>query len=566
MKPATNAQIRTFHLTGLGLDHLAANLPLAPMPESPSLRELFAKALHDQRGQARERFFANVRYCRDRMRELLSLDDQRDPEVSASPSAIKASMGAASSFFDSGSLAVALRTALSPVSRMNPARRRRCEATLETLSNAVDEAEKQPEYWEFPAADAGAIAFCERQLDQHVEILRAVRVARLEMQSAYDESIHDDLLARFGWESADREELAAMPAVLVMDSAENFADKSLTTFARLLRSGLPMQILLTCAPFYTGDLGFLAVSHREAFVLQSSTACPEHLSAGLLDMTQTLRPAVAVVSTGDTALFHQSRTFPMYVYNPEAGEGWIDRFDLYREPLPRTEVTAVHVAAAYPDWQRHFRVLPTDCWSEEQMELSAYLAQYRTAPPLAVPFVSLLDHEGREQRAVITRELVQIARDRQRAWKLLSELAEAGKPAPPLIDTGKIRQEGEKEAFLRVVSMLTGGGVPAPTPAAVVSSAAPAETNASTVEIAADPYVDSSLCTSCNDCTKINSRMFQYNADKQAYIADANAGTFAELVKAAEGCPARCIHPGIPRPDDRTATPQWLGRAAKFNA
>ena len=555
MKAATQQQIRTFHLTGLGLDELAPNLPLAPLPETPDLRDLYAQALHDQRGKARERFFVNVRYCRDRVRELLSLDDQRDPSVSASPKAIQASMGVASSFFDSGSLAVALQTTPSPVGRMNPARRRRCEATLATLSNAVHEAETQPEYWEFPAADAGAIAFCERQLDQFATTLRAVRVARLEMQSAYDESIHDDVLARLGWESADSEELAAMPAVLVMDSAENFADRSLTTFARLLQSGLPMQILLTCSPFYTGDLAFLAVSHREAFVLQSSTACPGHLTAGLLDMTHTLRPALAVVATGDTALFHQSRTFPMYVYNPEAGENWIDRFHLYKEPLPEADVTAVHVAATYPDWQRHFRVLPKDCWNDEQMELSAYLAQYRTAPPLAVPYLMV-----NQQRAVITRELVQIARDRQRAWKLLSELAEAGKPEPPPIDTGKIRLEGEKEALLKVVSMLTGGGPVLPPPAAVttVAPAAPA--------LVADPYIDSSLCTSCNDCMKINSRMFLYNADKQAYIGDANAGTFAELVKAAEGCPARCIHPGTPRPDDRTATPQWIGRAAKFNA
>ena len=43
-------------------------------------------------------------------------------------------------------------------------------------------------------------------------------------------------------------------------------------------------------------------------------------------------------------------------------------------------------------------------------------------------------------------------------------------------------------------------------------------------------------------------------------------GTFAELVKAAEGCPAKCIHPGTPRPGDRTATPQLIARAAKYNS
>jgi hypothetical protein len=45
---------------------------------------------------------------------------------------------------------------------------------------------------------------------------------------------------------------------------------------------------------------------------------------------------------------------------------------------------------------------------------------------------------------------------------------------------------------------------------------------------------------------------------------NARAGTFAELVKAAEGCPAKCIHPGTPRPDDATATRRVRARAAKF--
>jgi len=58
--------------------------------------------------------------------------------------------------------------------------------------------------------------------------------------------------------------------------------------------------------------------------------------------------------------------------------------------------------------------------------------------------------------------------------------------------------------------------------------------------------------------------MFRYNADKQAFLADVGAGTFAELVKAAELCPAHCIHVGRPRSDDATATPELIARAAAF--
>jgi hypothetical protein len=80
-----------------------------------------------------------------------------------------------------------------------------------------------------------------------------------------------------------------------------------------------------------------------------------------------------------------------------------------------------------------------------------------------------------------------------------------------------------------------------------------------------EPFIDSALCTTCNECTNLNGQLFQYNADKQAFIADASAGTFEDLVRSAELCPAKCIHPGKPRAGDATGTPELIERAAKFN-
>ena len=79
--------------------------------------------------------------------------------------------------------------------------------------------------------------------------------------------------------------------------------------------------------------------------------------------------------------------------------------------------------------------------------------------------------------------------------------------------------------------------------------------------ISEEPYIDSFLCTSCNDCTNLNPLMFKYNSDKQAFIADPSAGTYLQLVKAAEACPANCIHPGAPSPGDETATDEVIARA-----
>jgi len=80
-----------------------------------------------------------------------------------------------------------------------------------------------------------------------------------------------------------------------------------------------------------------------------------------------------------------------------------------------------------------------------------------------------------------------------------------------------------------------------------------------------DPYIDTELCTSCNECTNINPTMFGYNEDKKAIIADPRAGTFKELVMAAEKCTARIIHPGAPLDPDEPDLEKWVKRAQPFN-
>ena len=81
-----------------------------------------------------------------------------------------------------------------------------------------------------------------------------------------------------------------------------------------------------------------------------------------------------------------------------------------------------------------------------------------------------------------------------------------------------------------------------------------------------EAYIETARCTSCNECTNLNNRMFAYNADKQAYIKDAKAGSFAELVQAAEKCPAGIIHPGTPLNPGERYLAKWVARAEPFNA
>ena len=80
-----------------------------------------------------------------------------------------------------------------------------------------------------------------------------------------------------------------------------------------------------------------------------------------------------------------------------------------------------------------------------------------------------------------------------------------------------------------------------------------------------EPWIDSANCTTCNECTNLNNRMFAYNEVKQAYIKDPAAGTFQQLVLAAERCPVGIIHPGTPLNPGEKDLPKWVARAERFN-
>ena len=112
---------------------------------------------------------------------------------------------------------------------------------------------------------------------------------------------------------------------------------------------------------------------------------------------------------------------------------------------------------------------------------------------------------------------------------------------------------------------------PAATPAAAAAAPAAAVAVAPAVETDDDdfmgnePYIDTLRCTSCDDCLKVNPKVFVYDDEQQAFIGDAKAGTFKQIVMAAEACPAECIHPGDPLNPKEKGLDKLIKRAEPFN-
>ena len=77
-------------------------------------------------------------------------------------------------------------------------------------------------------------------------------------------------------------------------------------------------------------------------------------------------------------------------------------------------------------------------------------------------------------------------------------------------------------------------------------------------------WIDTPLCTSCDECVNINKSIFGYNADKKAFVKNPKGGPFKDIVKAAEKCSAGIIHPGNPQDPGEKNLDKLIEKAAKF--
>jgi ferredoxin len=257
----------------------------------------------------------------------------------------------------------------------------------------------------------------------------------------------------------------------------------------------------------------------------------------------------------------------------------------------------------------HYALVPPECESDDLVSIGEFLAGEDDSSE-RVPFVWAVDRYGTLQRAVVSRTLVHACRDRRNFWRTLQEMAgirnrhvelaveavreEIQAAADARIAEAEARHQQELQAarataagevMQRLTDVLLGmdfsTAAPRPAPAAAplqATAEAPAteQTPAGEVEEAAaepveeetapeEAWIDTPLCTSCNDCLAVNPQVFAYNDENQAYIADASAGTYAELVEAAELCPSSCIHPGQPLNPNEPGLDDLKARAAKFN-
>ena len=541
--------------------------------------------------------------------------EEANSSVGLSPDRLRASVGTAfADELDFGALARVL-TESRPSFSLSDARRERVRRLLSVLESQSFAAERgatargaAPRAYEFVhhGASAAIDAYRER-FPAMLEVAKAMIMAELEIDGRYRAGTHDALFDAWNVTGVDAEELASFPDYLVSVDAAKLSATDSVMLLEALSAGLPLKVLLVAhdlaefSPVQNGrpssglpakQLASAALAAGSAFVLQATGShlyrCREQILRGL----GVRGPALFAVYSGAggalpaylaSAAALESRAFPAFTFDPTAGTNWAARFSLDGNPQvdrdwPIRTLTyedesvqrvSVDVAFTIVDFfacdarsSEHLALAPAEPTSGAFLPVAERLAAAEGGRPDQLPYVLMVDEQDQLRRVLVDARLIRLARRGLEQWRSLQELG--GVHNSHADRRLAIERKGWEEERARLVAEAR--------PTDVVAAAAPAaapivEAPAAQAPAAPDPdvaRVETPRCSSCNECIQINDRMFKYNGNKQAYLADLDAGTYAQLVQAAESCQVAIIHPGKPRNDAEPGLDELIKRAEKF--
>jgi len=431
-------------------------------------------------------------------------------------------------------------------------------------------------------------------------------MAKLEIEGEYGEARHGAFFAEFGNNGLDPDDLAAFPDYLICARAGELQTVESERILQAFVEGLPIKVLVQTDDLLEesmigGDYLISGLPSRQLastvigfgmhYVLQSSSSSLFRLREQIARGLAYPGPALFSIFSGASgtrippyltaAAAAESRAFPAFIYDPSAGPDWASRFSLDANsqidldwPRQRFDYedeehqlvsenlafTLVDFAACDPRFTRYFAKVPRMKWSADLVPVTEFLAREPKDLSEKVPCLLMVDCDNRLQKVIVNDKLVREARRCAEAWRSLQELGGVhNSHAARLVEQERKIWAGQSRPLTAPEQKKT-DATPSELPAA--SNSAPAEAVAE--RSSDDPYIETARCTSCNECTQINDKMFGYDANKQASIINPDAGTYRQLVEAAESCQVSIIHPGKPRNPNEPDLDELSRRAEPF--
>ncbi|MDP1733448.1 MAG: hypothetical protein Q8L44_03695 [Sulfuritalea sp.] len=557
-----------------------------------------------------------------KLSDILKADHERS-EAGRSAKHLKAAVGAGFvESFDFDAMSRMLSTALPKDEFPEPRRRRigqlldvlRAQQFFPTPASGKKRVGAAKSYSFVFENCADALAAFRKRLPRLIELAKAIAIAELEIDGQYSEAKHDALFEQFGANGLDPQDLTPFPDYLVCVNAGKTQAAEHAQLMEILSSGLPIKVLLQIddileeAPDGEGNLNSgmrsrqtanMAIGLNEVYVLQSSSSNLYRFRERLLRGLNYRGPALFSIFSGASgtasglppylmsAAAMESRVFPAFTYDPSAGPNWASRF--YLEANPQVDLdwpiqgfayedelhqrvsedlafTLVDFVASDRRYARHLARVPRQKWNGSMIPVDESLTRERKGLPDKVPSLLMVDADNVLQKVIVDERLIREARRCREMWHSLQELGGVhNSHAERLLARERkaweerMQQEAEALAAATPAAVSTPAQIALATPG-LVAAAAEQEPERSPDEA----YIETARCSTCDECTQINKQMFAYDGNKQAYIADINAGTYAQLVEAAESCQVSVIHPGKPRNPKEPGLEELLKRAEPF--
>ncbi len=567
-----------------------------------------------QRAKA-EAFHGNVERLIVKLADILRADLAHS-EAGSSPARLKASVGTLhGEAFDFDAMSRFLAT-VSVKSTLSESRRSRIEATLATL--------KAQRFYVAPGAGALAFQFdsCasalkgfRERLPDMVRLAKAITIAELEIEGEFSALRHDALFEKLAASGLELRDMALFPDYLVCTDAERVRGPELDALQEILADGLPVKILLqsddileelllgtgqVAAGARSRQLASMAIGLNDVYVLQAGSSHLVKMRERILKALRYPGPALMSVFSGANGHAHglppylvsaaamESRAFPAFCYDPAAGSDWASRFSLEDNPQAERDWPLHRLAYEDAEHQRisqevaftlmdfvacdaryaaHYAQVPRANWSGTLVAAAECLDREAKGVPDKLPSLLMVDGDNRLHKVIVDDRLVREARRCRELWHHLQELGGIhNSHAERLLARERAQWEQARQGDSHATAAV-GAPVAAAAPAAAAAAQAAAPVLAAEPEAerpSDEPYVETPRCSSCDECIQINNKMFAYDANKQARIVDANAGTYRQLVEAAESCQVAVIHPGKPKNPNEPGLDDLLKRAEVF--
>jgi pyruvate-ferredoxin/flavodoxin oxidoreductase len=279
----------------------------------------------------------------------------------------------------------------------------------------------------------------------------------------------------------------------------------------------------------------------------------------------------------------EGRAYPLFRYNPDKGPTLKECTDLDGNPAVEADwpmykldyldetgaaasmelpLTFADFAFSEGRFRKHFRPAPRELGDANLVPLSEYLDLAEDEIQGRFPFLWAADKHNHLTRVLVAPEMVRACAERRGFWWLLKSLTGAGNGIDADAIAAAARNEMAQQLEAAIHTLAASGHAAAMSvPPAAGGAPLPAMAGAAAFE---PVWIETPECTTCDECTTINPKIFAYNDEEKAVVRDPRGGPFRDIVRAAEKCTGRIIHPGTPANPNEPGLDKLIQRAAKY--